>query len=322
MTGPTAELPLEFGADGLVPAVIQDASSNAVLMVGFMNREALQRTRETGLVHFWSRSRNRLWQKGETSGHVQHVQEIFVNCEENSLLIAVDQVGAVCHTGHPTCYYRRLEPDNSLTVVRDRWFDPADVYGSGDGLEHVTQAWWGAFEYLRDHDLTTESGTSRMLRAETDAITPRIVDELQELAGVLDGTHRHQDEASDAALEGGQVCYWLALRNVRDRQAWAQVRPDRALDPPSLDDVPGTATLAKLLRAVAQQWSDLPADADTESISHESFALVASSLVHAGVDPLAVISADLDSLRSRPYLAAFFQTTGVAGSAPAEESQP
>ena len=176
MTGSAAELPLDFGADGLVPAVIQDATSNAVLMVGFMNREALQRTRETGLVHFWSRSRNRLWQKGETSGHVQHVQEIFVNCEENSLLIAVDQVGAVCHTGHPTCYYRRLEPNNSLTVVRDRWFDPADVYGPGHGLEHVTQTWWAAFEYLRDHDLTAESGSSRMLRAETDAITPRIVD--------------------------------------------------------------------------------------------------------------------------------------------------
>ncbi|MGI8486793.1 MAG: phosphoribosyl-AMP cyclohydrolase [Thermomicrobiales bacterium] len=307
MTGHT-DLPLDFGADGLVPAVIQDASSNSVLMVGFMNQTALDRTRETGLVHFWSRSRSKLWQKGETSGHVQRVQDIFVNCEENSLLIAVDQTGAVCHTGYPTCYYRRLEPDNTLTIIRDRWFDPDDVYGDGNGLAGMTRAWWVAFEYLRDHDLSIESGTSGLLHSERDEISPRIVDELGELAGVLDGTHRHQDEISDAALEGGQVLYWLAIRSVWSGRTWDQIRPDRALDLPALDDVPARATLATLLRAAAHRWADVPADLVPDGIAHETFALVSAALVRMGVSPASVIESDLDTLRTRPYLANHFSS--------------
>lgn len=306
MTGQSSPLPLDFGADGLIPAVIQDATTHAVLMVGFMNQTALDRTRETGLVHFWSRSRSKLWQKGETSGHIQRVQEIFVNCEENSLLIAVDQTGAVCHTGYPTCYYRRLEPDNSLTIIRDRWFDPADVYGDGNGVAGITRAWWSAFEYLRGHDLSSESGTSRVLHSDNDEISPRIVDELGELAGVLDGTHRHQDQISDAALEGGQVFYWLAIRSVWTGSSWEQIRPDRALDPPALDDVPAQSTLAALLRASAQRWAQIPADTAPGEFVHETFALVTAALVRMGVSPASVIRADLDSLRQRSYLSAHF----------------
>ncbi len=111
-------LPIEWPSDGLIPAVIQDSASHDVLMVGFMNSEALERTRASGFVHFWSRSRQKLWKKGETSGHVQHVRDIFVNCELNSLLIEVEQVGAVCHDGYPTCYYRRLTPENGLETVQ------------------------------------------------------------------------------------------------------------------------------------------------------------------------------------------------------------
>lgn len=306
MTDQSSPLPLDFGADGLIPAVIQDATTHAVLMVGFMNQTALDRTRATGLVHFWSRSRAKLWQKGETSGHVQRVQEIFVNCDENSLLIAVDQTGAVCHTGYPTCYYRRLGPDNSLTIIRDRWFDPEDVYGNGEGLAGVTRAWWSAFEYLRDHDLSKASGTSLLLHASRDEISPRIVDELGELAGVLDGTHRHDDEISDAALEGGQVFYWLAIRSVWSGSTWEQIRPDRALDPPAIDDVPAKPTLATLLRATAQRWADIPAGVATDEIVHETFALVTAALVRMGASPDSVIETDLDSLRQRPYLSAHF----------------
>ena len=306
MMRPPAPLPLDFGPDGLVPTVIQDATTHAVLMIGFMNQTALERTRETGLVHFWSRSRSKLWQKGETSGHVQRVQEIFVNCEENSLLIAVDQTGAVCHTGYPTCYYRRLEPDNTLTIIRDRWFDPADVYGDGNGLAGMTRAWWSAFEYLRDHDLSSESGTSLLLHSERDEISPRIIDELGELAGVLDGTHQHHDEISDAALEGGQVLYWLAIRSVWSGCSWERIRPDRALDPPAPDDLPAKATLATLLRASAHRWAEVPADKAPDDIVHETLALVSATLVRMGVSTANVIETDLDSLRQRSYLAAHF----------------
>src|SRR5665811_414638 len=111
---------IRFGDDELISAAIQDTHSGDLLMVGFMNREALDATRASGYVHFWSRSRGKLWKKGETSGHVQRVEEIRINCELNSLLIEVEQVGAVCHEGYDTCYYRRLEPDGGLTTVRDR----------------------------------------------------------------------------------------------------------------------------------------------------------------------------------------------------------
>ncbi|MGN6484529.1 MAG: phosphoribosyl-AMP cyclohydrolase [Thermomicrobiales bacterium] len=299
-----APLPISFGDDGLalIPAVTQDASSGQVLMIGFLNREAFERTRETGLVHYWSRSRGKLWLKGETSGHLQKVQAIYVNCEQNTLLIEVEQVGAVCHDGYPTCYYRRLEPDNSLTVVRDRWFDPADVYG-GNGLETITRAWWAAFEALRDHDLTAESGTSRMLRTPDDTITPRIADELGELAGVLDGTHVHSTQAEDAALEGGQVCYWLALRGVHAGLPWEQVRPDRALDAPDDGDLAAPAVLSTLLRAQADRWGAGDTSEDLAARLHETFSLAAAAMASLGITPLDVIRSDLASLRSRPYLA-------------------
>ncbi len=237
MTGEGSRaLPILLGPDGLVPAVIRDEASGDVLMVGFLNDEALERTRATGLVHYWSRSRQKLWLKGETSGHVQRVREIHVNCELNTLLIDVEQVNAVCHDGYPTCFYRRLEPDNSLTTVRDRQFDPDDVYGTNGGIAAATQLWWAAYETLRDNDVSETSATSRMLRDDVDRITARIVDELRELAGVLDGTHRHAEEPegsiADVRLEGGQVLYWLALRCIRDGLRWEAVRPDRALDPP------------------------------------------------------------------------------------------
>ena len=301
-------LPLNFGADGIIPAVIEDATSGAVLMVGFMNPEALDRTRETGLVHFWSRSRQKLWQKGETSGHVQHVREIRINCEDNSLLIEVEQIGAVCHTGYPTCYYRRLEDDNSLTVVRERVFDPADVYGDGHSHDHgptlksVTQEWWRTYELLKDHDFTAESGTSRFLRDTEDGITPRIADELRELAGVLDGTHLHHGETDDAALEGGQVSYWLAIRSVRAGRAWIDIRPDLALTPPALDDIPAQTTLARLLREQADRWAADGLDAD--ALTRDTYALVAAALTRVGVDTLTVIADDLANLQRRPYLAA------------------
>ncbi len=109
----TDRLDLDFEKlGGLISAVVQDAHSGNVLMVGFMNEEAWSRTQETGLVHYFSRTRNRLWMKGETSGHVQRVREIRVDCDQDALLIQVDQEGGICcHTGRPSCFFRRVEGD-------------------------------------------------------------------------------------------------------------------------------------------------------------------------------------------------------------------
>ena len=120
---------LKFDRQGLIPAVIQDDVTNEVLLVAFMNQEALQLTRETGYTHFFSRSRNKIWRKGDQSGNVQEVRSIFLNCEENSLLIRVVQHGgAACHDGYKSCYYRSLLPNDAYQVVAERIFDPVDVY--------------------------------------------------------------------------------------------------------------------------------------------------------------------------------------------------
>ena len=97
-----------FNADGLVPAIAQDAKSGAVLMLAWMNREALEKTLATGAVTYWSRSRKSLWTKGETSGHAQKLVEAYVDCDGDALLLKVDQTGPACHTGETVCFYRKL----------------------------------------------------------------------------------------------------------------------------------------------------------------------------------------------------------------------
>jgi phosphoribosyl-ATP pyrophosphohydrolase/phosphoribosyl-AMP cyclohydrolase len=100
---------LRFDERGLIPAVVQEAATGEVLMVAWMDRTALEATLATGRSHFWSRSRAILWQKGETSGHVQHVQAIYVDCDADTLLVQVHQEGVACHTGSRTCFFRSLE---------------------------------------------------------------------------------------------------------------------------------------------------------------------------------------------------------------------
>ncbi|MEI9479888.1 MAG: phosphoribosyl-AMP cyclohydrolase [Deltaproteobacteria bacterium] len=115
--------------EGLIPVIIQDAASNEVLMLGYMNRESWEKTLETKNATFWSRSRNKLWIKGETSGHVQEVKEIYLDCDGDTILIKVNQVGgAACHTGHRSCFHHRYEK-GSWEMFGERIFDPKEVYG-------------------------------------------------------------------------------------------------------------------------------------------------------------------------------------------------
>jgi phosphoribosyl-AMP cyclohydrolase len=113
---------------GIVPVVVQDYSSGEVLMLAFMNIHAWEETLRTRRATFWSRSRNQLWVKGETSGNFQEVKEIYVDCDEDTVLLKVIQTGgAACHTGHRSCFYRKLEGDE-LKVVGEKVFDPKEVY--------------------------------------------------------------------------------------------------------------------------------------------------------------------------------------------------
>jgi phosphoribosyl-AMP cyclohydrolase len=115
---------------GLVPAIIQDERTGDVLMLGFMNSESLVETQRTGEVVFFSRSRNKLWKKGESSGHVLRVREMHVDCDADALLVRVEAVGpGVCHEGYRSCFFRKLEPDGSAKVIAERTFAPEKVYG-------------------------------------------------------------------------------------------------------------------------------------------------------------------------------------------------
>lgn len=122
---------LDFAkSDGLVTAVIQDHASGRVLMVGYMNEDAFRKTVETGFATFYSRSRRKLWQKGETSGHRLIVKEISTDCDQDAVLLRVDPKGpGVCHNGYQSCFYRRLE-DGQWVESEPRAYDPAGVYGS------------------------------------------------------------------------------------------------------------------------------------------------------------------------------------------------
>jgi phosphoribosyl-AMP cyclohydrolase len=115
--------------NGLIPAIVQDWKTGEVLMVAYMNDESWAKTRETGKVCFWSRSRKKLWLKGETSGNVQIVKEIFLDCDNDALLLKVEQIGgAACHTGYRSCFYRRVA-NGRLELVGEPVFDPKEVYG-------------------------------------------------------------------------------------------------------------------------------------------------------------------------------------------------
>lgn len=116
---------------GLVPAVIQDDATGEVLMLGFMNAESYQETRRSGDVVFFSRSRNKFWKKGESSGHVLKVRDVRVDCDADALLVRVNPVGpGVCHEGYRSCFFRSLDENGAASVIAERTFDPESVYGS------------------------------------------------------------------------------------------------------------------------------------------------------------------------------------------------
>jgi phosphoribosyl-AMP cyclohydrolase len=115
---------------GLLPAIAQDYQTGKVLMLAYINEASWQQTLETGEAHYWSRTRQEIWHKGGTSGHVQKIREIYADCDNDTVLFRVDQIGgAACHTGHETCFHQRVERDGSVTVVGEKIFDPKKVYG-------------------------------------------------------------------------------------------------------------------------------------------------------------------------------------------------
>jgi phosphoribosyl-ATP pyrophosphohydrolase/phosphoribosyl-AMP cyclohydrolase len=170
---------LKWGADGLIPAIVQDVRTGQVLMQAYMNEESLRKTLETGTAWYWSRSRQRLWQKGETSGHVQRVREIRTDCDGDALLLLVEQEGVACHEGSYSCFTRRV--DGSPRALVDTAFWPLQpgtepAYDIGTILREVTAV---LVERRRNPD--PDSYTSRLFTRGSDAYCKKIGEEATEV---------------------------------------------------------------------------------------------------------------------------------------------
>ena len=121
---------LRYNSDGLIPAIAQQHDSGEVLMMAWMNRQALQETLDTGRVCYWSRSRRKLWRKGESSGRVQQLREMLFDCDGDTILLLVEQTGPACHTGRRSCFYNAVQGDRVL-VISEPLIDPDQLYGKG-----------------------------------------------------------------------------------------------------------------------------------------------------------------------------------------------
>ncbi len=123
------ELNFEKNPNGLLPAIVQDYTTGEILMLAYVNEEAWELTLKTNKAHFWSRSRNKIWLKGESSGHIQVIHDIFVDCDEDTVVYKVEQIGgAACHKGFRSCFFRKVDGD-VLQTIGERKFDPKKVYG-------------------------------------------------------------------------------------------------------------------------------------------------------------------------------------------------
>jgi len=177
---------------GLIPAIVQDYRSKAVLMLAYMNAEALRLSLETGETHFWSRSRKKLWRKGETSGHIQKIKKIAVDCDQDTLLLEVEQVGVACHTGAPSCFFRELDSTGRLEAHRGRVPDTPQSQSS------VLEALSKTIEERKRHP-TKASYTRTLMDGGIDRILKKVGEESAEfLLGAKNGDKKEiVHEAAD-----------------------------------------------------------------------------------------------------------------------------
>ena len=214
---------LKFDEHGLIPAIVQDATNGQVLTLAYMNDESLRLTLETGLTHFYSRSRRRIWQKGEESGHSQLVREIYLDCDEDALLIKAEQVVAACHTGRRSCFFRRLHPSPEVSEeeVRQR-FDPEAVYGGS--LAILQQI----FEVITDRKINpkADSYVSGLFAKGQDQILKKIGEEAAELV-VASKNGRPAEIVHELADLWFHTLVLLAYHGIAPREAAQELRKRR-----------------------------------------------------------------------------------------------
>lgn len=212
---------VKYDQQGLIPAIIQDAASGRVVMMAYMNKESLKRTVESGLTWFYSRSRGQLWQKGETSGHVQKVKDIFYDCDEDCLLIQVEQVGVACHTGHYSCFYRK--PDGQ--EIEPPLYDLEKTYqegASGPGILYEL------FEVIkgRKTELPSGSYTTYLFEKGLDKILKKVGEENAEVIIAA-----KNDDKAELIYEASDLIYHLLVllveKGVDLSEIFAELRSRR-----------------------------------------------------------------------------------------------
>lgn len=210
MSPPAPEL--RFDAQGLVPAVVQEAETGEVLMVAWMTAEALRRTLETGLTHFWSRSRGALWQKGETSGHRQHVEAVYADCDGDTLLVLVHQEGPACHTGNRSCFFARVDASRA---------EAAGVPGGAGGNAAVLDA---VERTIQTRRVAPREGSyvSALLAGGPARIAQKVGEEAAEVvvAALTEGPERLVAEVADLWFH---TLVLLGARGLSARQVFAEL---------------------------------------------------------------------------------------------------
>lgn len=192
--------------DNLLPVITQDATTNEVLMLAYMDKEALKLTLKTKQAHYFSRTKQRIWKKGESSGHLQSVKDVLLDCDNDTLLLKVDQKGVACHTGRKSCFFTQLESNEKIHAVE---VDTKSTYGVIDTLYHTIQE--------RKNDDPKKSYTAKLLQGKENSMLKKIVEEAGEFTFAIKDNDREE-----AVYEGADLMYHclvaLASKNISPDQ--------------------------------------------------------------------------------------------------------
>lgn len=192
--------------DDLIPVITQDSSSNEVLMLAYVNKEALELTLKTGFAHYFSRSKQRIWKKGESSNHTQKIVDIFLDCDNDTLLFKVIQDGVACHTGRKSCFFTNIQNEK---IVEDVLVDTSKTYSVIDSLYHTIQE--------RKNEDTTKSYTAKLLKGDINSMLKKIVEEAGEFCFAI------KDKNKDEAIyEAADITYHILVA-----MASLNIDPDR-----------------------------------------------------------------------------------------------
>ena len=188
--------------EGLIPVITQEVGTNEVLMLAYMNQEALELTQSTKIAHYFSRSKQRIWKKGESSGHIQSVEHIMIDCDNDTILLKVHQEGVACHTGRKSCFFRDLESNEELHEVE---VDTSASYGVIDSLYHTICE--------RKNDDPSKSYTAKLLTGKQNSMLKKIVEEAGEFTFAV-----KDNDTEEIIYEGADLMYHclvaLASKNI------------------------------------------------------------------------------------------------------------